>query len=65
MKALTKFKTLIEHQGMFYRVLGEHKEDNVDETRLGELVHWYGGDKVLKYKKKYLICKTIQDAILG
>ena len=64
MKSLTRYLRLIEHQGMFYRVIGEHMEDNVDKTRLGELVRWYGGDKVLSYKKKYLICKTIEDAIL-
>lgn len=63
MRELTRHNRLIEHQGMFYRVLAEHMEDRVDKTRLGELVHWYGGDKVLSYKKKYLICKTIEDAI--
>jgi len=64
MRHISKHKYLIQHEGEIYRVLGEHMEDRVDKTRLGLLVKWYGGDKVLGYGDKLLICETIKDAIL-
>lgn len=62
MNVLNKHNTLIQHDNNFYRVLGQHKIEHVDKSRLGDLVKWYGGDKVLGYDGKYLICETIKDA---
>ena len=64
MNALNRYNTLIQHDGNFYHILRRFKIEHVDKTRLGELVKWCGGDKVLGYDGRYLICKTIEDAIL-
>jgi len=64
MDILHKYKPTIMHQGEFYKILGRHNQNRVDKSRLGELVAYYGGDKVLGYEGKYLICETIKDAIL-
>ena len=62
MNTLHKYKPTIQHDNDFYVVLGEHKENRTPRERLGELVKWYGGDKVLGYNGYYLICSRIQDA---
>ena len=62
MKTLHKYKPTIMFDNDFYVVLGEHKSDRVDKDKLGHLVKWYGGDKVLGYNGYYLICSRIQDA---
>lgn len=62
MKTLHKYKPTIQHDGEFFIILGEHKESNTPRERLGELVAYYGGDKVLGYNGYYLICSRIQDA---
>ena len=58
---LLKYKPIIEFGGEFYKILGETKPIE-DKTKLGYLVKWYGGDKVLGYADKLLICETIIDA---
>lgn len=60
---LLRYKPLIEFNGEFYKILGEAKPMQ-DKTKLGYLVKWYGGDKVLGYGDKLLICETIKDAII-
>lgn len=60
---LLRYRPLIEFNGEFYKILGESKPIE-DKTKLGYLVKWYGGDKVLGYGDKLLICETIKDAIL-
>lgn len=60
MNILNKYNTLIQHEDMFYRILGRAKIDRVDKSKLGMLVKWYGADKVLGYNGEYLICETIK-----
>ena len=62
MKRLHKYKPTIIFDNDFYTVLGEYKTDRVDKDKLGYLVAWHGGDKVLGYDGRYLICNKIQDA---
>lgn len=62
MKTLHKYNTTIKHDGDFYTIVARHNQTQVPQDRLGELVRYYGGDKVLGYEGKYLICNKIQDA---
>jgi hypothetical protein len=53
---------IVEHNGEMFKVLARHKPGNYSREKLGHLVKYYGGDKILQVDGKLLICSTIQDA---
>lgn len=54
-----------------YKILDEifihnflNSDNSVNQRVLGMYVHYKGGDHVLQRDNKFLICETIQDAIV-
>lgn len=63
MKTLTvPQSTIIEMNGEMFKVLAYHKDQGYDKDKLGYLVKYYGGNKILKRENTLLICETIEDA---
>ena len=58
----TPRSTILDHGGEMYKVLAVHKDNGYDKDKLGYLVKYYGGDKILKRDNDLLICKQIEEA---
>ena len=56
--------TIIELDGEMFKVLAYHRDQGYDKDRLGYLVKYYGGNKILKRENTLLICERIEDAII-
>tara|TARA_R110002167_G_scaffold18532_4_gene69330 strand:- start:153 stop:359 length:207 start_codon:yes stop_codon:yes gene_type:complete len=53
---------ILEHNGEMLKLIAIHKDSGYDKEKLGYLVRYYGGDKVLKNNNNLLICESIKDA---
>ena len=63
MKELTTPRSrIIQHGGDMLKILAIHKDKGYDKTKLGHLVKYYGGDKLLKNQETLFICEIIKDA---
>jgi len=63
MKSLkTPRSTILQHQGEMYKLLATHTDRGYDKDKLGYLVKFYGGNKILKSDNKLLICEQIEEA---
>jgi len=45
-----------------YKLLATHSDQGYDKDKLGYLVKFYGGNKILKSDNKLLICEQIEEA---
>lgn len=63
MKTLTvPQSTIIEMNGEMFKILAKHRDQGYDRDKLGYLVKYYGGNKILKRDDTLLICEIIEDA---
>tara|TARA_R110000851_G_scaffold317956_1_gene481632 strand:- start:188 stop:394 length:207 start_codon:yes stop_codon:yes gene_type:complete len=53
---------ILEHNGEMLKLIAIHKDLGYDKEKLGYLVKYYGGDRVLKNNNNLLICESIKDA---
>ena len=53
---------ILEHKGEMFKLLAIHTDNGYDKEKLGYLVKYYGGDKIVKANGKLWICDTIKDA---
>ena len=53
---------ILEHNGEMFKLIAIHKDLGYDKEKLGYLVRYYGGDKILKNNNNLLICESIKDA---
>lgn len=62
MKVLTiPGSTIIEMGDEMFKVLAKHRDRNYDKDKLGYLVKYYGGNKILKREDILFICEKIED----
>jgi len=65
MKTLnTPRSEIISHQGEMFKVLGLHTNRGYDKDKLGHLVKYYGGNKILMSDNILIICELIEEATL-
>ena len=55
---------ILEYQGDMLKVLARHKNGGYSKEKLGYLVKFYGGNKVLMSDNTLIICEVLEDAIL-
>lgn len=55
---------IFEHKGEMFKLLAIHTDNNYDKEKLGYLVAYYGGNKIVKTNGKLWVCKTIEEAEL-
>lgn len=53
--------TIIEMGDEMFKVLAKHRDRNYDKDKLGYLVKYYGGNKILKRGDILFICEKIED----
>ena len=58
----TPRSTILDYNGEMFKVLAVHKDQGYDKEKLGYLVKYYGGDKILKRDNQLLICEQIEEA---
>jgi len=58
----TPRSTILDYNGEMFKVLAVHKDQGYDKEKLGYLVKYYGGDKILKRENQLLICEQIEEA---
>jgi|GEM_PF-5393393 len=57
----TPRSTIIEFGDEMYKLLAIHSDRGYDKDKLGYLVKYYGGNKILKREDKLLICELIEE----
>lgn len=63
MKTLTQpGSKIISTGGDMLKVLAEHQDRGYDKEKLGFLVAYYGGNKLLKKDNTLFICEQIEEA---
>jgi hypothetical protein len=58
----TPRSTILDYNGEMFKLLAVHKDQGYDKEKLGYLVKYYGGDKILKRENQLLICEQIEEA---
>jgi hypothetical protein len=58
----TPRSTILDYNGDMFKLLAVHKDQGYDKEKLGYLVKYYGGDKILKRDNQLLICEQIEEA---
>lgn len=58
----TPRSTILDYNGEMFKLLAVHKDQGYDKEKLGYLVKYYGGDKILKRDSQLLICEQIEEA---
>ena len=58
----TPRSTILDYNGEMFKLLAVHKDQGYDKEKLGYLVKFYGGDKILKRENQLLICEQIEEA---
>jgi hypothetical protein len=58
----TPRSTILDYNGEMFKLLAVHKDQGYDKEKLGYLVKYYGGDKILKRDNQLLICEQIEEA---
>jgi hypothetical protein len=56
----TAFKILTEVNLHMFK----NSDESINQQALGKYVHEWAADKVLRVDNKFLICRTIEDAVL-
>ena len=58
----TPRSTILDYNGEMFKLLAVHKDQGYDKEKLGYLVKYYGGDKILKRDNQLLMCEQIEEA---